>query len=90
MQQQKDGKADAVWDKNMTQAWLAKQFTGLGKKGRSIADQSQAFVDYTMPMQSADVGALSQGIAASSGEITLEKVLKLSKLVLRKAKCQGC
>lgn len=72
-QQQKDGKADAVWDKNMTQAWLAKQFTGLeGKQGRSIADQSQAFVDYTMPMQSADVGALSQGIAASSGEITLE------------------
>ena len=71
-QQQKDGK-DAVWDKNMTQAWLEKQFTGLKDvQGRSIADQSQAFVDYSMPMQSADVGALSQGIAASSGEITFE------------------
>ena len=72
-QQQQDGKTDAVWDKNMTQAWLSKQFTGVkGVQGRSIADQSQAFVDYSMPMQSADVGALSQGIAASSGEITFE------------------
>lgn len=72
-QQQKDGKTDAAWDKSMTQAWLSKQFQGLeGIEGRSIADQSQAFVDYTMPMQSADMGALSQGIAASSGEISFE------------------
>jgi len=72
-QQQKDGKTDAAWDKSMTQAWLSKQFQGLeGNEGRSIADQSQAFVDYSMPMQSADMGALSQGIAASSGEISFE------------------
>jgi len=73
VQQQKDGVENPVWTKDMTQAWLGKQFAGLeGKEGRSIEAQSQAFVDFNMPMQSANMGALASGIAASSGEISFE------------------
>ena len=71
-QQQKDGK-DGIWTKDMTQTWLESQFTGLkGVQGRDIKAQSQAYVDYKMPMQTANMGALASGIAASSGEITFE------------------
>ena len=73
IQQKKDGNQNPTWTTDMTKAWLSKQFAGLeGKEGRSIEAQSQAFVDYKMPMQAVNMGALASGIAASSGEITFE------------------